>query len=92
MPTHCFLRNGIGAHSAIACIVAIVGAQDGMDAIVAEGHPKGILGKVWTAWVVAVDTVPGLVIDEYESIESQADSANHGWSSEQAAMKRIDCF
>ena len=54
----------MGEQAAIACMVGIVGTEDGVDAVVAGGHPKGILGEVWSALVVVVNIVPRLATDE----------------------------
>ncbi len=54
----------MGEQATIASMVGVVGAENGVDAIGAGGHPKGVLGEVWSALVVVVDIVPRLAIDE----------------------------
>ena len=50
--------------AAIACMICIVGAEDGVDAIVAWGHPQWVFGKVGATLVMSVDVMPCLSIDE----------------------------
>ena len=54
----------MGEQAAIACMVGVVGAEYGVDAVANGGQPKGVLGKVWSALVVVVNIVPRLAIDE----------------------------
>ena len=54
----------MGEQAAIACMVGVVGAENGVDAVVTGGHPKGVFGKVWSALVVVINIVPCLAIDE----------------------------
>ena len=64
----------MGEQTAIACVIGVISAKNGVDAVVAGGHPKGVLGKVWSPLVTVVNIVPRLGIDEREFIGSQADN------------------
>ena len=54
-------------------MIGIVGAEDGVDAVVAGDHPQGILGEVGTALAVVVNVLPGLTVDEGELVWSETD-------------------
>ena len=54
-------------------MISIVGAEDGVDTVVAGNHPQGILGEVGTALAVVVNVLPGLTVDERELVGSKTD-------------------
>lgn len=54
-------------------MISIVGAEDGVDAVVAGNHPQGILGEVGTALAVVVYVLPGLTVDEGELVWGKTD-------------------
>ena len=54
-------------------MISIIGAEDGVDAVVAGNHPQGVFGEVGTALAVVVNVLPGLTVDERELVGSKAD-------------------
>lgn len=64
------LRKGVGEKAAIAGVVCVVRAQDGVNAIVGWGHPYWILGEIGLTLMMTIDVLPGTSIDEGEFVRS----------------------
>ena len=54
----------MGKEAPVARMVCVVGAQDGVDAVVRRGHPYWVLGEIGSTLMMAVNILPALRVNE----------------------------
>ena len=70
----CSFREGVGEKAAIATVVGVVGAENGMDAVITWSHPQWVLWETGAPLMMGIDVMPSLSIDERKFIWGQADN------------------